>query len=241
MENVLHAAREEAPPESVALSALASAPLFADLPEPVLTAIASASVGRRVREGEALFTVGQYDGQEFYYVAAGRLKVSRASVKGAMLFEHVAKGDFFGIAAAVAGAAEDSAQGATMTAETEAQVVCIESAAFRAVVAQRPSLVKSLMLHFAAALVAAPKWREEDAAPERRIFAALMAHVERDAETGEWRIARMPKHRELAEKAGTEEAGVAAAVARLIQDGTARRDYPGLVIVDIQSLSRLAS
>lgn len=224
-----------------ALTALAAAALFADLPEPVLKAIAATAVERRLRAGETLFTLGQYDGQEFYYVVSGRLKIARASSKGAMLIDRASAGEFFGLAAAVCGAPDDAAASATITAEEDAFVLCVESAPFRAVVAQRPSLTKTLMLHFAGALVAAPNWREEDAAPERRIFAALMKHVERDAVSGEWRVVRMPKHKELAEKAGTEEADVAAAVARLIQEGAARRDYPGLVIVDMQSLTRLAS
>jgi CRP-like cAMP-binding protein len=241
METILKNEPGEGLQRDASLAALASARLFADLPEPVLKAIATATVERRLRAGETLFTLGQYDGQEFYYVVSGRLKVARASSKGAMLIERAGKGEFFGLAAAVAGAVEDTAASATMTADEDSFVLCVESAPFRAVVAQRPSLAKSLMQHFAAALVAAPNWREEDAAPERRIFAALMEHVERDAVSGEWRIARMPKHKELAEKAGTEEADVAAAVARLIQNGAARRDYPGLVIVDMQSLTRLAS
>lgn len=241
METNPEPARTDAPAEGVMLAALSAAPLFADLPAAALKSIAAAALEKRIRAGETLFTVGQYDGQEFYLVVSGRLKVARASDKGAMLIERASAGDFFGLAAAVAGAAEDSAQTATMTADEDSHVICIESASFRAVVAQRPSLAKSLMQHFAAALVAAPKWREEDTAPERRIFAALMEHVERDAQSGEWRVARMPRHRELAEKAGTDEADVAAAVAKLIQEGGAKRDYPGLVIVDIQNLSRLAS
>lgn len=241
MEMMTETAAADEPPASGVLAALSAAPIFAELPEAVLKAIAAAAVERRLKAGELLFTVGQYDGQEFYYVVEGRLKIARASSKGAMLIEYSAQGDFFGLAAAIAAAVEESGSSATATAETESFVLCLESAAFRAIVAQKPSLTKSLMHHFASALVAAPKWRDEDTAPERRIFAALMEHVERDQATGEWRVARMPKHRELAEKTGTEEADVAAAVARLIQDGSARRDYPGLVIVDMQSLTRLAS
>jgi hypothetical protein len=51
----------------------------------------------------------------------------------------------------------------------------------------------------------------------------------------------MPKHRELAERAGADEAAAASAVAQLIQQGVARREYPGLVIADMAGLARLAS
>ncbi len=50
----------------------------------------------------------------------------------------------------------------------------------------------------------------------------------------------MPKHRELADEAGVEEALTAGAVASLIQQGVARRDYPGLVINDMARLNELA-
>jgi hypothetical protein len=77
-------------------------------------------------------------------------------------------------------------------------------------------------------------------APQQRIFAELLKFVARNGLSGEGRIERMPKHRELADAAGVEEAEAAGAVAALIQEGVARREYPGLVICDCDRLSKLA-
>lgn len=221
--------------------ALRAAAPFRDLPDAVFGAIVELAVVRNVRAGETVFTIGQYDGHEFYFVASGELKCARFDDGGEMLLQKIGRHEFFGLAAAVADAPRAEDESATLTAEAESTILCIEASAFRDVVAHRPSLSRALMLHFAREQAVASKSAVSSGAPERRIFAALLAMVERDAVSGEFRVARMPKHREIAEKAGAEEGAVANAVARLIQEGAARRDYPGLVIADMARLNRLAS
>ncbi|GAB4517783.1 MAG: hypothetical protein Kow00133_02380 [Amphiplicatus sp.] len=225
-------------------AALTEASPFADLPPAVIKAIAKISQARAYGAGEAVFSLGQYDGDEFFLVKSGRLKAASAdSRSGALVIDELPAGAFFGLAETVGG--EDAASGGrqlTLTAETDATVVAIDAAGFRAVVAQRPSLTRNLMLYFARRLAAATQAGPvHDSAPERRVFAALLEYVERDAVSGLWRIPRMPRHRELAEKAGADEAATAGAIAQLIQEGVARRDYPGLIIDDIAELNRLAS
>ena len=224
-------------------AALAAAAPFAELPQPVLKAIADIAIARSFAPGETIVSFGQYDGGEFYFVRSGRLKAALADLTGgSMLIEEVSAGEFFGLADAVADDAAAKAERLTLTAETQSSVIAIESAPFRTIVAQRPSLTRSLMHFFARSLSAyGMQDTHTGESPVRRVFAALMEHVERDAVTGEWRIARMPKHRELAEAAGADEAIAASAVAQLIQDGVAHRDYPGLVIADMAEFSRLAS
>ncbi|MBB5517977.1 Crp/Fnr family transcriptional regulator [Amphiplicatus metriothermophilus] len=225
-------------------AALAAASPFADLPPAVVKAVAEISQARFYNAGEAVFSLGQYDGDEFFLVKSGRLKAASADPEsGALLIDELPAGEFFGLAEAVVG--EETAAGGrhlTLTAEIDSTVVAIDAAGFRAVVAQRPSLTRNLMLYFARALAAtAQAGPVQDSAPERRVFAALLEYVERDAVSGLWRIPRMPRHRELAEKAGADEAATAGAIALLIQEGVARRDYPGLIIDDIAELNRLAS
>lgn len=223
-------------------SALAAAAPFADLPAPVIKAIADASMERMFAAGETIVSFGQHDGAEFYYVVRGKLKAALADeITRAVLVEEVPAGKFFGLADAMAETAASAAEKLTLTAETDATVIAIEAAAFRGVVAQRPSLTRSLMHYFAKLLSSYGIQEAAGDSPLRRVFAALMTHVERDALTGEWRIPRMPKHREIAEEAGADENVAAAAVARLIQDGVARRDYPGLIIDDMAEFSRLAN
>lgn len=223
-------------------AALATAAPFADLPQPVLKAIGDISLERVFTAGETIVSLGQYDGGEFYFVLREKLKAAFADeATRAMLIEEVSQGRFFGLADAVAETASGTAERLTLTAEMDSTVLSIESAPFRSIVAQRPSLTRALMHYFARALSAYGFRETQGDSPVRRVFAALMEHIERDAITGAWRIARMPKHRELAEQAGTDESVAATAVAQLIQDGVASRDYPGLIIADMAEFSRLAN
>lgn len=221
---------------------LARAEPFADLPPPALKAISDISQSRRYRAGETVFALGQHDGSEFFFVAAGRLKAAAPDrAGGAMLFDDVREGQFFGLADAVAGWDPARAELATLTAEADAEVLSIDAALFRQIVAQRPSLTRNLMNFFARALAAgAAQPVGAETSPERRVFFALMKRVGRDAVAGDWRIERMPKHREIADESGVDEQVAAAAIALLIQDGVARREYPGLVIEDMARFAKLA-
>ena len=227
--------------DEIALAVRAAAP-FEGLSDDVIAAITAASSLRRFASGEHIFSIGQFDGSEFLIVKAGRVQAcSPDQNSGAMIFEEIRATETFGLSVGVA--AGDSGRFASMTlsAESDCEVIFIDSEAFRDVLAQRPSLTRNLMLHFARTLSGGIGATSSDASPERRIFAALVGLVVRDAVTQEWRIPRMPKHRELAESARADESAAANAVATLIQTGVARRDYPGLVIDDLSRLNKLAS
>jgi CRP-like cAMP-binding protein len=221
---------------------LARATPFADLPPAALKAISDIAQFRRYAAGEPVFALGQHDGSEFFYVASGRLKAAAPDRDGgAMIVDEICEGHFFGLADAIAEGDTARAELATLTAETDAEVVSIDAALFRQVVAQRPSLTRNLMFYFARALAAgAGQAPAAESSPERRIFCALMKRIKRDAVSGDWRIARMPKHREIADESGVDEHVAAAAIALLIQDGVARREYPGLVIADMGRFAKLA-
>jgi len=225
---------------SPAADAIASAAPFSELPRQVISALADMSSARAYAAGETIFAMGQFDGSEFLIVQSGRIKASHADPKtGAMIFEEAAQGESFGLALAIAGGETRHSAGVTVTAEKDSEIVAVDSETLREMASQRPSLARALMLHFARRLLGETQ-PSEDGSPERRVYAALSSYVERDAVSGEWRISRMPKHRELADRADVDEAAAANAVARLIQTGVARRNYPGLIIADISQLSRLA-
>jgi CRP-like cAMP-binding protein len=232
-------------PESVdadthAAAAISVAAPFRDLPEQALALLAEACSVRRYSAGETVFAMGQFDGSEFLIVRSGKLKAAHADQKtGAMLIEHVHEGEVFGLAFAALGDEQRSTAGVSLTAECDCEVVAIDSATLRLIASQRPSLTRNLMLYFARKLLGEDRTSQESS-PERRVFAALATLIERDAVTAEWRIARMPKHRELADRADVDEAEAASAVAKLIQSGVARRNYPGLIIDDMAQLNRLA-
>lgn len=225
-----------------AAALIKTASLFADLPASVIDALSETAERRNYRKGEPVFALGQFDGAEFYFVATGRLRAAIAEENGSMVVEDVFAGQFYALAESIAGPERSRAERATLTAEEDSEVLSIDSDAFRAVVAQRPSLTKNLMQHFAKALCAGASANPpSEATPERRVFAALMRYIERDSVNGEWRIPKMPKHREIAEASGVDEPSAAAAIAHLIQEGVARREYPGLVIADITKFGRLAA
>jgi len=220
---------------------LARAALFGDLPPSIIQSISEISGVRRFGAGETIFSPGQFDGAELLYVASGCLRAVRADpASGSMVVELIAPGGCFALVLAVLSA--DVAQFSSLTLSTEAasEVVFIDADAFRALVAQRPLLARCLLMHFALASIATGEASAEEAAPDRRVFAAIAALVRRDAATSVWRIEKMPKHRDLADLAKVGESDAASAVARLISSGVARRDYPGLVIDDMVQLNRLA-
>ncbi|MEK7264543.1 MAG: Crp/Fnr family transcriptional regulator [Pseudomonadota bacterium] len=226
--------------DAAAAAAIAEAPPFNELPEQVIASLAEASSVRSYSAGETVFAMGQFDGSEFLIVRSGKLQAAHADQKsGSMLIEHVRAGDVFGLAFAVIGEDMRAPVGVSLAAESDCEIVAIDAAALRLIVSQRPSLTRNLMLYFARKVLGDERVSEESS-PERRVYAALSALAERDAVTAEWRISRMPKHRELADRADVDEADAANAVAKLIQSGVARRDYPGLIIDDMAQLGRLA-
>ncbi len=215
---------------------------FKNLAPAVVKAVSDIAEERRYRAGETIFALGQFDGCDFFFVREGRLKASCADSAGSMLIEEFGQGEFFALADALASEENPRAEALSLNAEEDSRVLAIDARAFRAVAAQRPTLTRNLMQFFAEALArSGQRQAPTESSPQRRIFAALMEYIERDVITGDWRVQRMPKHRELAERAGAAEADAANAVAQLILQGVARRDYPGLVIVDMSQLNRLAS
>jgi CRP-like cAMP-binding protein len=221
-------------------AAIAAAEPFRDLPDQVIEALAASASHRAYAAGETVLAMGQYDGSEFMLVQSGKIRATFADpASGAMHFEDAAVGEIFGLEIAVAGGEGSRAATISLTAERDADILAIDAELLRELAKDRPSLTRNLMLYFARRLSGAVAETQETS-PERRVYAALASYVERDAATAEWKIARMPKHRDLAESADVDESEAANAVAKLIQSGVARRDYPGLVIDDIAQLNRLA-
>lgn len=230
----------DASAENSLADAIGACEPFRELQTPILEAMSHAASGRRYAAGETVFAMGQYDGSEFILVKEGRIKASHVDPKtGSMIFEEIGAGETFGLARAIAGGEAASDHGVSVAAERESEIIAIDAEVFRDLAAQRPTLTRALMTHLAKCALGGGRAAEESS-PDRRVYAALAAFIERDAVTAQWRIARMPKHRELADRANVEEADAAGAVARLIQSGVARRDYPGLIIDDMVQLNRLA-
>lgn len=228
--------------ESSFADALTAFPVFQELPDAVIDSICQNSDRRHYDAGHTVFAAGQFDGGEFFVVVSGRMRCSIVDAgSGAMMIEDIGEGSIFGLELSLSEAATDKCEGISAMAESELCVIAIDAKAFRELAGQRPSLMRNIAAYFAAEL-AKIKFdpTQSEAAPHQRVYAALLQFVERDAATGQWRIAHMPKHRQLADQAGVEEAVTADAVASLIQEGVAQREYPGLIINDISRLNELA-
>lgn len=215
---------------------------FRGLPDAVCDALCANAGRRRYDAGQTVYSVGQYDGGEFFVVVSGVLKVATIdSASGAMVIEEYGEKSVFALDLAMSGCDEELYHRMSVTAEKALDLVAIDTHSFRELASQRPSLMRNLAAVFAEELAlqrfsaSAP-----GAAPAQRVFAALLSYVERDEVRGVWRIAKMPKHRQLAEAAGVDEAIAANAVALLIRESIAFREYPGLIIDDMARLNQLA-
>jgi CRP-like cAMP-binding protein len=223
-------------------AAIAGADPFAGLADPIIDAIAEGADIRRYSAGQTVFSMGQYDGADAFVVAAGTMRVSVIDGDtGAVIVDDIGEKTAFAVDLTFSGTSHDFFSRLSVTAEEDLALVSIDAEALRELAAQRPSLMRNLAQYFAAELgVRRFNALKAEAAPEQRIFGELLKFVQRDEISGQWRIPRMPKHRELADLADVAENAAAAAIASIIQDGVAHRDYPGLVIADMQQLNVLA-
>lgn len=232
----------EADSQEVTNAKIESLALFQGLPGKVMATIFGSADVRDYTAGQTIYALGQYDGSELFVVLSGVVRVSVLDpVSGSMYIDEFNENGIFGIESALRGEVDEAAQRLSVTAQENTTVASIDADMFRKLASQRPSLMRNIALHFAAEITSVRyKAMSVEAAPEQRVFAALLELVKRDGVVGEWRIAQMPKHREIAEQTGVDETEAANAIASLIQDGVATRDYPGLVIQDMQRFNQLA-
>ncbi|MEO0397959.1 MAG: hypothetical protein AAF224_00890 [Pseudomonadota bacterium] len=201
---------------------------------------------RQYEDGETIAAAGQFDGSEFLVIRAGAVNIAAADPDtGAILLERVSAPGVIGLAQAVALSNAPSALDVStvdseqsLTAAGAVVLSAVETAAFSERLVGVPEVTQSLMRYFAAALAQRPMTINPDGGGEQRVYGLLVEAAERI--DGVWRINTMPKHRELADSAQVSETIAANAVARIIRDGVAVRDYPALEIRDMGTLRRLA-
>ena len=225
-----------------AVQALREIRHFADLSDSVLEEFAMAGERRVFPAGETVFTMNQYDAEELLCLVIGTAQLTGvATDSGNLSVEEVCPGDVIGLEFVLAGREEQAYQ-TGLVATSDIEIITIDSEAVRRAVQKRAGVAKALLASLARTILrqkTATSARDEN--PHQRIISALFDLVERDpVDARLWRIPAMPKHRALGEMAGATEVEAAEAVAKLISDGIAKRDYPGLVIVDYDRLHDLA-
>ena len=196
---------------------------------------------RTLEAGETLVTIGQYDGFECYLVIAGALRQTIVSPStGEMSLATLQAGDGAGFDVAF-GESFDVAPSMGLEAAEETELLVFETASLMADISTDAAASLAVARYFARQVLATRCETVSEAASEQRVFAALFKLVTRDpADVSRHIIAEMPKHKALAEAAGVTDVEAAEAVAELLRQGIAKRDYPGLVILDYKMLHRLA-
>ena len=224
------------------LDSLAGFQPFQDLSAPVLSAIESMADLRDYKKGETLVSQGQYEGEVFFVVASGQFNTTKMNPQsGAMIVDQAEAGDTIGLSIALCEDGNEISLNMTISAKTDGKVYIIDSQEFRDIISNRPSLAKSVLFYLAEKVVDRQfSSIEFSGAPEQKIYKTLLDMIERDELSGFWHIPNMPKHRNLADMSLVAEEDAANAVAVLIQNGIAKRQYPGLVIEDMQRLNKLA-
>ena len=224
------------------LSVIAGVKPFAGLSDPILRSISETAVVRRYAAGQTVYATGQFDGGEIFIVAKGLMRVSVIDADtGSVVVDDLGPNSAFAIDLAFCDPESSVFSRLSITAGEDLTLVFVESEALRGLAGQRPSLMRNIA-HFFAEDLGARRFNATaaQAAPQQRVYSQLIKYVERDEISGSWRVPQMPKHRELADLANVDENIAAAAVASLIQDGVAQRDYPGLVVNDMTRLHELA-
>ena len=215
---------------------------FSILPEAVINAIAEIADLRHYTSGQTILASGEALGEEVFILAEGNATLTSTNAQsGELTVNQLNCAQSFGLELVLADRTLNQNSDKTLTADDNTTVWVFETPALKALIQARPSLAKSLLTHFANELVTIRFGQENSARPpESYVCEHLLNLVQRDDINGTWFIETLPRHRELAEITGIDEAEVAATVAALIRNKSAERHYPGLIIRDMKAIEDMA-
>ena len=171
------------------------------------------------------------EGGVVLFVMSGALRVS-ASAGGTIAFQDYMTGAVAGLAEAVSGA--PSGPRAVLALEATLALV-LPVAPLLAAISSSAAAAFALAQRFAKEI----NTRGPSDDPLQRIFRDLLRAARPLGETG-WTVDPLPRHRDIAERAGVAEEAAASAIAHLVRLGVARRRYPALDIEDRAALKALA-
>lgn len=165
------------------------------------------------------------------FVTAGTLRASSLE-GGAIVFQDIEGGGALGLTEAVLG---HQPRSAALLAVTDVKAIAIPAAASLAAIRASAAASSALALHFAKAL----EQRATGADPLQLVYRDILRAAKPMGDT-RWTVDPMPRHRDLAQRAGVGEEEAASAIANLVRLGVARRRYPALDIEDREALRALA-
>jgi CRP-like cAMP-binding protein len=163
--------------------ALPRVPLFSDLSREAFIALTEGMVLQRARAGEMILQEGE-QGTSFYVVAGGSLAVSKRDDRGDRIkLAELGEGDFFGEMAILSGAPRL----ATVTAETDAELLEIRAEVLLDLVCRHPHLATSLRRFYrqrllANAMAVSPVFRPFSREDRREVMARFRSREVRPGE-----------------------------------------------------------
>lgn len=217
-----------------------SAP-FDALPPAAIDQLKGSVVYKAFEAGDTVFSIGQYGGDDIVFVERGTARVTTSAEDGALSVTDFHVGELIGVELVLTQRQEAGLK-IGLSAMTPLRLAYIDAALFEDLVQRYPTFARGLLRWVAQRLVAQDIEPEVGiSSPSQRIFAYLFDLIERKPDDlSSWHIPVMPRHREVSDATGTSELDAAEAVADLIGRGIAKRDYPGMVIVDYDSFHALA-
>ena len=229
---------------------LSSIRIFAGLAPRELALLAAECDWRNVAKDEIVVNTAQSgEAGGVMFVVSGTVRLARISgLAGRVAYKDVGAGGQFG-EMSVFGIAESDL---TVIAREDGLVATMKEDRFAELLSREESVSRALLCQYARLLrgqeaMGPSSVSAGDGAVEgtgaQRLYIELLAlaepHVDKNGKDA-LLIARLPRHRVLADRISTTEEAVARAIAELVRSGIAERDYPGLVIRDEAALRGLA-
>lgn len=221
--------------------------IFIDLSPKELALLASECDWRKFARGDIIVSAGQgMQSGDVWLVVRGSVRLARSTgPDGRIAYSDIDVGGQFGEMSLFG--VDDL--GMTAMAHEDCVIALMPESVFVELLGREESVSRALLTQYAMLL------RQRDAASvavstalpgttgTQRIYGELLALAEPRLAIGEAKsglfIARLPRHRELADRLSTTEEIVAGAIADLIRLGLAEREYPGLLITDEEALRNL--
>jgi CRP-like cAMP-binding protein len=226
-------------PEAPVRAALETLPFLAEAGSALLDALVPHSDLRSYLQDDTIAAPGQLDGDQIVCIRSGELRLMRvASSFGDIDVHRLDEGGVLGLAELLA---EDDGAGlrsASLVAVTDAELVFIDAAFLASKLVAEPAFARLVLRWAGAELLRQAQPQIDEIGPERRVYRSLYQRLMREGETAY--IANLPRHAALAEEAGCSDREAAAAIGLLIERRIARRDYPRLVIEDLEQFRALA-
>jgi len=213
--------------------------LFAGLPEADLAEIESMTKWHHLAAAEVVFDQDSHS-RDVYFVVSGRVRVLTASQPDReVALADVGAGDHFGELAAIDG----GERSAKVVAQEDSLIASIEGPAFKAVMLRFPEVGLRLVEGFAR-IIRTLDARVTDLSSltdGQRVMVELVRLAQPDPRlAGNFHIADLPNHKEIASWAGTSREAVAQTIGELARMGVVERRSMSLLVHDWSKLKAMS-